>query len=143
MSCHSFHSSSPSPFNRPPTPPSAPAILPGNMSDIPNAAAVRPAGRCCHPSVGAITCQPATHALHPAATCPPAAPFCPAKRSGNMLDIPDAATARPAHPLPLKFRVKYLQVELIMCIQEYGQRTYPQHMIITRQIGACVCVYCR
>ena len=50
-SCHPFVVTvmchpSPSPTRRPP-----PGTPPGNMSDIPNAAAVRPAGRGCHPSV--------------------------------------------------------------------------------------------
>ncbi|SRR5258706_8371152 len=51
-------------------------------------------------------------------------------------DIPDTAAARPADTLHLKFRVKYLQVKLIMRMQECNRRAYRLHMFITRPIGA-------
>ena len=60
------------------------------MSDIPNAAAVCPACRCCHPSVITVTCQLATHAAH--CLCPP----------GNMWDIPNTAAACPAPKIKSK-----------------------------------------
>ena len=91
------------------------------MSDISNAAAVRPTGRCCHLSAVAITCQPATHGTHPAAHWP---------LSSNMLDIPDTAAARPAHLLHIKFRVKCMQVRVILHTQECGLRAYSQQMFM-------------
>ena len=60
----------------------APSVT--RTTHILDAVAVRPAGRCCQPSVVVVTCQLATHAGHPAVP--------------NMLDIPDSAAARPAYP---------------------------------------------
>ena len=71
---------------------------------------------CCQPSVAAVTCQSRGW-------------------PANMLDIPDAAAARPAHPLHRKFRVKYPQVKLITRIQERGQRAYLQDMFMWGIVG--------
>jgi hypothetical protein len=84
------------------------AILPGNMTDVPDAAAARPA------------VQPAnrprpTHG-HPGHQLPPL---------GNISDIPDADPSCPTHPLDLKLRIKYLQIRGIMHIQECGWPAYP------------------
>ena len=94
--------------------PSPPCHCLGKMSDIPNAAAVRPACQCCHPSVITVTCQPATHTVP---TIRPLLSFAcritvtrqPATHAArrprppsNMWDIPNTAAACPAPKIKSK-----------------------------------------
>jgi hypothetical protein len=107
--CHP--SSSPSPVNWPPCRPMQ--CPPGNSPRQYD----RCSRRCC--------CPPCCPACQPAPSPPTATPATQPPPLGNISDIPNTDPSCPTHPLDLKFRIKYLQVRVIMHIQECGQPAYP------------------
>ena len=66
------------------------------------------------PMVSTCPVVSTAHSLPPTCHHPPSVVFTP---PGNISDITNATVACHPHPLHLKFRVKYIKVKLITCIQ--------------------------